>query len=253
MATVLIDRPHRKNALRPQDLAVLVAELDAVDRDPGIRAVLLGGADGVLCAGGDLSGDIAEGPAATLRYLSEFHRLLRAVLGMIVPVVVVLEGAAVGAGASLALGADICVADPESRIALPFVHRGIVADSGLGLLLARQIGMARTKVLLLGGRAVGAERALELGLVAEVDPDPWAAARRWADELAAGPPVATASIKRLVNQAVLADLDPYLAHELAAASASMGTDEPDEGIAAFLEKRPPDFSRSHHGGGGRRG
>jgi len=247
VATVVIDRPDRRNALRPQDIAVLVAELDAVDRDQGVRAVVLGGAGGVLCAGGDLAGDVAEGPAGAVRYLSEFHRLLRSLLQMIVPVVVVLEGAAVGAGASLALAADVCVADPQSRIALPFVHRGIVADSGLGLLLARQIGLARTKVLLLGGRPLSAERAVELGLIAEVDPDPWGAARRWAGELAAGPPVATASIKRLVNQAVLADLEPYLAHELAAASASMGTDEPGEGIAAFLEKRPPDFSGSHHG------
>lgn len=247
VATVRIDRPARRNALRPQDVAELVAALEAVDRDDGVRAVVLGGTGGVLCAGGDLGGDIAEGPAGTLRYLSEFQRLLRVLIGMIAPVVVVLEGAAVGAGASLALAADVCVAAPGSRIALPFVRRGIVVDSGVGLLLARQLGMARAKALLLGGGDVTAADAVELGLVAAMDDDPWGAARRWADDLAAGPPVAIASIKRLVNQAVLADLGPYLAHELAAASASMGTAEPAEGIAAYLEKRKPDFSGSHHG------
>ncbi|HEX3947670.1 MAG TPA: enoyl-CoA hydratase-related protein [Acidimicrobiales bacterium] len=250
VAVVLIDRPARRNALRPQDVAALVAALDTLDRDAGVRAVLLGGSGGTLCAGGDLADDVASGPAAAVRYLSEFHRLLRSLVDMIAPVVVVLEGAAVGAGSSLALAADVCIAAPDSRIALPFVHRGLVADSGVGLLLARQLGLARAKALLLGGRAVGAEQAEALGLVAAVDADPWAAGRRWADELAAGPPVAIASIKRLLNQAVLGDLGPYLAQELAAASASMGTGEPDEGITAFLEKRPPDFNGAAARSGG---
>lgn len=251
MATVLIDRPARRNALRPQDVAALVATLHALDRDSGVRAVLLGGAGGCLCAGGDLADDVAVGPGSALRHSSEYHRLLRAMVDMIAPVVVVLEGAAVGAGVSLALAADICVAAPDSRLALPFVHRGLVVDSGVGLLLVRQVGLARAKAILLGGRAIAADRAEALGLVAEVDPDPWAAARRWAEELAAGPPVAIAAIKRLVNQAALADLGPYLAHETAAASASMGTAEPVEGIAAFLEKRPPDFSVADGTGSGR--
>jgi enoyl-CoA hydratase/carnithine racemase len=242
VATVVLDRPHRRNALRPVDVAFLVDQLAALDRNEAVRAVVLGGAGGSLCAGGDLVGDIASGPASVPRYLGEFHRLLRSVVGMIGPVVVVLEGAAVGAGASLALAADICIAAPDSRIALPFVQRGIIADSGVGLLLAQQVGLARAKALLFAGCSITADRAEQLGLILAVHADPWAEARRWAAELAAGPVVAISSMKRLLNEAVLGDLDRYLGHEMAAASSVMGTDEPVEGIAAYLEKRRPDFT-----------
>jgi 2-(1,2-epoxy-1,2-dihydrophenyl)acetyl-CoA isomerase len=242
VATVRIDRPERRNALRPEDVALLTDALTALDREGAARAVVLGGTGGWLCAGGDLSdGQTADGPVASDAMVGGFQRLLRVLLEVSVPVVVVLEGAAVGAGAALALAADVCVAAPTAKISLPWIARGLVPDMGVAYLLTTRLGPMTAKRLLLGGGSLPAADALAAGLVTEVADEPWAPARAWADRLAAGPRYATTLTKRLVNAAAYGGLDAYLAVERSSMAAVLGTDEPSEGIRAFDERRPPVF------------
>lgn len=241
VATVRIARPQKRNALRPRDVIELIDVLLAMDRDAAVRCVLLGGEGGWLCAGGDLTEDVAVTPQDAEAQQREYQRLLRTVLGLRVPVVVVLEGAAVGAGAALALAADVCVGATGSRIMVPWISRGLVPDTGVAFLLARQLGPARAKACLLTGGAISAEQAVDWGLIVETADDAWTAAELWAERLAAGPPVATMLTKRLVNSAALGDLDAYLDLERSSVSAALGTTEPAEGIAAFVERRLPDF------------
>jgi 2-(1,2-epoxy-1,2-dihydrophenyl)acetyl-CoA isomerase len=205
---------------------------------------MLGGAGGWLCAGGDLSEDAAETRDDAAVQSEQYQSAIRTVLSIDVPVVVVLEGAAVGAGAAFALAGDVCVAAPDSRISVPWITRGLVPDTGVAFFLARQVGAARAKACLLAGGVITAAQAVEWGLIAEVHDDVWMAAQAWADRLAAGPPVATMLTKRLLNRALFDGLDGYLAHEQAAMVEVFGSAEPAEGFAAFLEKRPPNFGGS---------
>jgi enoyl-CoA hydratase/carnithine racemase len=242
VAVVRIDRPERRNALRPVDCAELTDALTSIERARTARAVLLGGSGGWLCAGGDISdGETADGVVASDVMVGSFQRLLKALLAVSAPVVVVLEGAAVGAGAALALAADVCVAAPTAKISLPWIARGLVPDMGVGYLLTRQLGPMGAKRLLLAGGSLPAAEAAAAGLVTEVADDAWAVARGWAERLAAGPAYATALTKRLVDAAAYGDLDAYLAVERSSMAAVLGTAEPAEGLAAFAERRPPVF------------
>jgi 2-(1,2-epoxy-1,2-dihydrophenyl)acetyl-CoA isomerase len=241
VATVRINRPEKRNALRARDAVELASVLAALDRDPDVRCVLLGGTGGWLCAGGDLSEGTAETPDDAALQIEQYQSAMRAVLAARAPVVVVLEGAAVGAGAAFALAADVCVAAPDSRITVPWITRGLVPDMGVAFFLARQVGAARAKACLLAGGAISAPQAVEWGLVAGVHDDVWVAAHEWADRLAAGPPVATTLTKRLLNHALFDGLDDYLALEQASMAEVFASSEPAEGFAAFLEKRAPNF------------
>ncbi|MEO5837620.1 MAG: enoyl-CoA hydratase-related protein [Acidimicrobiales bacterium] len=241
VATVRINRPARRNALRAGDAALLAETLAGVTDDANVRVVILGGVDGWLCAGGDLAEDVADGPSAADRRLGQFQRLLGVVLELSVPVVVVFEGAAVGAGAALALAGDVCIAAPGARLILPWVPRGMVPDMGVAFLLARQLGPSRAKRLLFAGESITAGDAEQHGLVTAVSDDPWGTAHTWAQRLATGPRFALTLTKRLVNAASFGSLDDYLALERSSMAAALGTNEPAEGIAAFIARRDPVF------------
>ena len=244
VATVRINRPEKRNALRATDAVELADALDALDRDPIVRCVLLGGTGGWLCAGGDLSDDAAVTTDDAALQIVQYQSAMRALLAVHVPVVVVLEGAAVGAGAAFALAADVCVAAPDSRITVPWITRGLVPDTGVAFFLARQIGAARAKACLLAGGAITATQAVEWGLIAGMHDDVWVAAQEWAERLAGGPPIATMLTKRLLNHALFEGLDDYLALERSAMADVFASTEPAEGFAAFIEKRPPRFDGS---------
>jgi 2-(1,2-epoxy-1,2-dihydrophenyl)acetyl-CoA isomerase len=238
---VRINRPSRRNALREQDARHLADVLRGIDATGTARVVVLGGVGGWLCAGGDLADGVADGQVSSDRMVGQFQALLRTVLELSVPVVVVLEGAAVGAGAAFALAADVCIAHPDARIVLPWVARGLVPDMGVAFLLARQLGAAKTKRLLYGSSTLAAADAVDCGLITATAEEPWAAASAEAATLANGPRFALASTKRLVNAAAFGSFDAYLAVERASMAAALGTPEPAEGIAAFLERRAPVF------------
>ena len=159
------------------------------------------------------------------------------------PVLAVVNGPAVGAGMNLALGCDLRIASERAVFGQVFVKRGLHPDWGGTFLLPRLVGPAKACELIFGGDMIGAQEALALGLVNRLVPhDELAgAAAKWAETLAAGPPVAIGLAKRAIYRNQEADLASALEYEAYAQGVVWGTEDAGEGIRAFLEKRPANF------------
>ncbi|MCI4349748.1 MAG: enoyl-CoA hydratase-related protein [Thermoplasmata archaeon] len=248
VAEIRIDRPERRNALDFESLQALRVALQAVALDEAIRAVILTGAGGAFCAGGDV---VAMEEARTNGDLPRyFHELtgeqelaVREILTMRKPVVAALPGVAAGGGLSLALAADWRIASEEAFLVPAFPALGAVPDGGLTYLLPHYLGVGLAQELLFSKTRVSAERARELGLVHEVVPGaalPERAATK-ARELAAGPTFAYSWVKRLMVSAFSGGLEAQLALERRGAVEAARGPELAEGIRAFHEKRPAVF------------
>jgi 2-(1,2-epoxy-1,2-dihydrophenyl)acetyl-CoA isomerase len=241
--TLTLNRPDALNALNADLRAALLAALKAAARDDGVRAVILTGAGRGFCAGADLRG--GSGEREFRRVLAaEYNPLIEAVRAHPKPVVAAVNGAAAGAGMSLALAADLVVAAEGVRFVPAFAKIGLVPDSGLARTLVRAVGRHRAFEILLGERHVHAEEAHELGLVAAVVPPDMLVetSRALARRLASGPTRGIGLTKRLLNAAEDATLGEALGAEAALQELAGRTDDHAEGVAAFTEKRDPDFS-----------
>jgi enoyl-CoA hydratase/carnithine racemase len=219
----------------------LTAALEAALADGDVRAVVLAGAGGVFCAGGDVSLPLVGDPAEGRARMQGHQRIVRLLAEAEKPLVAAVEGWASGGGAGIGLLCDTIVAGTSARLGFPFLRGGLVPDYALALTLARRVGAGRARQLLLYGRSVDGARALELGLVDEVVDDELvqATAVERARELAAQPPHALALTKRLLARGT--PLEGVLELELMAQSLSYLSPERAEGRAAFLEKRTPTF------------
>jgi 2-(1,2-epoxy-1,2-dihydrophenyl)acetyl-CoA isomerase len=249
VATLTLDRPDRLNALVPEMREGFEEALEKA-AEPGVKALFLRGAGRAFCAGGDI-GWIAK--ALAEERWAELEGLLD--LGIAVahglatlpkPVVAVVQGPAAGAGMSLALCADLRLAAPDAAFSMAFVKIGLHPDWGGSVMLSRLLNPALAGELMMTGEAVGAERALALGLVNRVAPADQldAAAEDLARRLAAGPSETFARIKAtlLRNQGLDAEsLRARLVAEGAQMKAAMRHPDATEGLAAFLEKRAPRF------------
>jgi len=246
--TITIDRPDRRNALDTPSMRELRLALEAAALDPSVRAVVLTGAGGAFCAGGDVA--TMEEHRASGRLAELFHELtgeqelsVRAVVGMEKPVVAALPGVAAGGGLSLALAADWRVAAEEAVLVPAFPGLGAVPDGGLTYFLPHFLGIGLAQELLFTNAKVPAARARELGLVHEVCPAGELAARAAARarELADGPTFAYGRTKHLLESAFHESLASQMVLERrGAVEAAQGTELP-EGIRAFREKRKPKF------------
>lgn len=242
VAAITLDRPERLNSLN----AAMRAELmDALARAPReARAVVLTGAGRAFSAGQDL-GEAASFSELNLERLlsEEYEPLIRLVSDCPVPVIAAVNGAAAGAGANLALAADIVVAARSASFLQAFARIGLVPDAGGTWRLPRLVGMARAKGLCLLAEPLPAERAAEWGLIWEaVDDD--ALHDRAADiaaRLAAGPTVAYRLTREALGQSTGNDLEAQLALEARLQGEAAATRDFMEGVAAFLENRPPRF------------
>ncbi len=250
LATIRLTRPGAGNAID----VVLVEDLyEAVFRaaaDPGVRAVLLCGAGRSLSNGGDLAmlGALPPGELPLrLRQMTDlYHRALERLASMDAPVVCAVQGAAAGGGLGLVHAADVVIAAEDSKFALGYAAIGLASDGGNTWYLPRLVGMRRAQQLLLLNRVLTGADALDWGLVTEVVPADTVEdrAREIAQRLAAGPTQALGRIKRLLRGSWTADLPGQLSAETAEMSAAGASADASEGIAAFLERRPPGF----HGG-----
>lgn len=242
IAVIRLNRPARLNALTPDMLACFLARLETalIDR---AKLILFTGVGRAFCAGADLAGDglIDNDPGATLE--QAYHPLFRRLAEIDIPLVSVINGPAVGAGAALALAADISVMARSAYLQFGFVNVGLVPDSGVSWLLAHSVGRVRALELVLLGEAVPAGRAAAMGLVTRVADDAhcfgegMAIARR----LAAGPSVALGLIRRQISAALDMGHDETMALEAANARHAGTTADFAEGVAAFREKRHPLF------------
>ena len=243
VATITLNRPDALNALNAPMRRELLAAIKAAGRDAAIRAIVITGAGRGFCAGADLRG--GSGERQFRRVLTdEYNPLIEAIRGVPKPVVGSVNGVAAGAGVSLALAADLVIASADARFVPAFNRIALVPDSGLARTLVRGLGRHRALEILIGERDLTADQAHEAGLVAAVVP-----AERLATEtqalaarLASGPTGAIGLTKRLLNAAEDATLAESLTAEAALQEvAGRGADHA-EGVAAFAEKREPEFS-----------
>ena len=235
----------RRGALSP-DLYAAIGDAMAKAADPRIRAVLITSEGGFFCAGGDLNVLIER------RSLSEpdrrdkvdlLHDLVRAIRACPVPVIASVEGGAAGAGLSLALACDLIVAAEGAKFTAAYVRAGLVPDGGLTASLSRTLPRPLAMEMCLLARPVTAERMADLGAVNTVVPagQADAHAQLLADALALGPRDAQSVIRGLVASAYETTEAAQLDAERNAMARAAGGPEAAEGIAAFLEKRKPEF------------
>ncbi|GAB2658916.1 enoyl-CoA hydratase/isomerase family protein [Nocardia goodfellowii] len=239
--TLTLNRPRRKNAVTWEMWARLRDALIAAGDDPGVRVLVLTGAGGAFCSGADVSVLTAGHPARKMRLLSQVALQLQE---LPMPAIAKVNGVAVGAGWNLALGCDLVVATPESTFAQIFARRGLSVDLGGSWLLPKLVGLQQAKRLALLADTIDAAQARELNLVTWVVPGQEidGFVDDLATRLAAGPPVALAQTKALLNEGAGGDLRTALAAEARAQGVNFATADAPEAFAAFTEKREPRFS-----------
>lgn len=247
LARLTLNRPDAGNAV---DLA-LARELSdatiACSEDRTVRAVLLTGAGRNFCVGGDLRSFTTRGDGlpAHLREITMYlHAAVSRLARLGAPVVVAVQGSAAGAGMSLACGGDLVVVGPSSRFILAYTRIGLSPDGGASWLLPRLVGLRRSLDLALTNRPLTGEEAVSWGVATTMVGDDEIAreAERLAVELANGPTAAFGVTKRLLHDSADTTLETQLEHESTALAESAGTSDGREGIAAFLEKRPPRYT-----------
>lgn len=242
IAILALDRADKRNALNAELRRDLIAAVTAALADETVRAIVITGAGGHFCAGGDIDSMDGLTPKTGRARMKDGQRLVRLLYECEKPVVAAVEGFAVGAGAGLALLADSIVVAEGATIGFPFFRVGLVPDYALLHTLPRRVGGAKARDLLLFGRMAGAADAVAIGLADHLAPKGGAVARatELARELAAMPPHAFDLAKRQLALAPLS-FEAALEAEAMAQSLSFLSDESAEGRAAFREKRAPKF------------
>ena len=237
-----LNRPEKLNAITGELLDALYAALKEGEEDREVRALLLTGAGRAFSAGQDLTefGDRKPDYEAHLR---RYNRVVEALSGLEKPLVVAVNGVATGAGMSLALWGYLRLAAVGASFTTAFVRIGLVPDSGLSFLLPRLVGLAKAQELLLLSPRLSAEEALALGLVHRVVPAEklMEEALSLAKELAQGPTRAYALTKKLLLETYRLSLTEALALEAVLQGQAGQTQDHEEGVRAFREKRPPRF------------
>ncbi|MGE0152693.1 MAG: enoyl-CoA hydratase-related protein [Reyranellaceae bacterium] len=247
LATVTLNRPERLNAFNRQLLVDLRDAWARIADDAGIRAVLLTGAGRGFCAGADLAAAAQEqsaGPRDAGAILEEFYNpMILKMRGLGKPIVAAVNGPAAGAGMSLALASDIVVAGKSATFLQAFARIGLMPDAGSTWFLPRLVGDARARALAMLAPQLNAEQGLQLGLVWQVVDDAalLGEARRIALQLAEGPSLAFAGMKRTIGAAWGNDLAQGLALEREVQSRLSGSDDFAEGVQAFLQKRKANY------------
>ena len=245
VATLTLDRPDALNSLTVPLKEELLATFRRLARDREVRAVVLTGAGRAFCAGQDLRERLEPGAAPLATELRErYNPLILAMRTIEKPIVGAINGVAAGAGAALAFACDIRIAAEGAIFVLAFGRVGLVPDSGATWFLPRLVGGAKAAELAFIGESLSAADAERFGLVAGVVPAESLLdeARALAIRLAAGAPRALALTKRALNRSWDATLEESLEYEAYLQGIAGATDDHREGLAAFVEKRPPRFS-----------
>ena len=241
IATVLLNRPRQLNALSDELMDLLVATLTELDRDPAVKAIVLGGSERAFAAGADI-GELARSSAIDLYYQRRVERW-DAIKGLWKPLIAAVSGFCLGGGCELAMSCDLIVASETAEFGQPETALGIIPGAGGTQRLTRAVGKAVAMDVILSGRRLTAREALHFGLVARVvAKEAWLTeAQRVAREIATKGPVATRIAKEQVNRAYEGSLSLGLELERRALYLSFASEDAKEGLTAFVEKRPPDF------------
>jgi 2-(1,2-epoxy-1,2-dihydrophenyl)acetyl-CoA isomerase len=243
---VTMNRPERKNAANGKMLTELRATFEEVEDNPDERCLVLTGAGGAFCSGADLSDPSGPATDPTRSGLARMRRLGDVALALhhvTKPTIAKVDGFAVGAGLSLALGCDLVVCSDRAKLSMIFSRRGLALDNGASWLLPRLVGMARAKEIALFGGMWSGEEAAAIGLVNRVLPlhQLDAFVDDWARTLAAGPPLALSMTKTLLHASSMASMEQAVEDEARCQALNFSTKDTAEAMAAFAEKREPVF------------
>jgi 2-(1,2-epoxy-1,2-dihydrophenyl)acetyl-CoA isomerase len=245
VATVTLNRPDKLNAFNETMHMELAQILDRIELDRAIRAVLLTGSGRGFCSGQDLSDRVGVNNLDLGDTLDRLYNpLIRRLKNLNRPVVCAVNGVAAGAGANLALACDIVLAAKSASFVQAFIKIGLIPDVGGSYALPRLVGRARAMGLAMLGDSIDGEKAAEWGLVWQAydDDDLLPKATEMARHLAKQPTVALGLIKRAINEGSTNDLDQQLDLERELQREAGRTDDFKEGVAAFMERRPAQFT-----------
>src|SRR5216117_1397077 len=246
IATLTLNRPDARNALDLVMRGELLSALDEVEADPQARVVILTGAGGHFCAGGDVKTMRTKGQTAAdgRRRVESLNRMVQRLVEFPRPVIAMVDGFAVGAGCNLALCCDLIIASERAKFGEVFAKIGLVPDGGGSWLLSRVVGLARAKELIFTADIIDAAEAARIGLVNRVVPatELMATTRALAEKIAAGPPAVLKMAKHMVNRAATSDLAAALDLEAFSQGIAISSEDHQEGLAAFFEKRPAKFT-----------
>ena len=242
---LMLNQPERRNALSIPLRAALIERLEAAQADETCRAIIITGAGGHFCAGGDITSMADITGVAGRRRMAQVHRLVRLIVGCEKPVIAAVEGHAIGAGLSLAAICDIVVASQTAKFTCSFNRIGLVPDVGAAWSLPLRMGMGRAKFAMMTGRSLTAAEAERWGLAEMVVPagEAEGAAMALGGELATRSPLSNGFAKALLAR-MPRDLDEMLRAEADAQAILYASEDLKEGRAAFLERREPEF-RGH--------
>jgi len=251
-AIMRFNRPERMNAITYEMLREIEEAAREADGDSRVRAVVVTGAGRAFSAGTDLQQLSKQPPAAGRaesygRAYGDETPAPWTFPSIRKPVIAAVNGAAIGLGAEFTLQCDLRIAGESARFGWVFVHRGLVPDTAAGTwLLARIVGLQQAAYLLYSGEIIGAERAKELGYVLDVVPDAALMDRALAlaSAVSQGAPGATAQVKRLLYRGLVRDPMDHLADSTATITGLFRSQDFAEGVRAFLERRPPEWTGS---------
>jgi enoyl-CoA hydratase len=241
IAVVLLNRPDALNALSDELMDELVTTLGELDRDETVRAIVLGGDARAFGAGADI-GELAQAGAIDLYYQRRVERW-DAIRGLWTPLVAAVSGFCLGGGCELAMSCDLIVASETAEFGQPETGLGIIPGAGGTQRLTRAVGKALAMDVILSGRRLSAREALQAGLVARVVArEAWLdEAKRVAHEIAEKGPVATRLAKESVDRAYETTLGAGLEAERRALYLAFASEDAEEGLTAFTERRKPEF------------
>lgn len=243
VAVLTVNRPEKRNALNAATRGELLAHLDELKKDPSVRAVVLTGAgDKAFIAGADIGEFAGRSPVDQFRAMLT-SPIYSAVDAFPKPVIAAINGYCLGGGCELAMACDIRIAADTAKLGQPEINLGIIPGGGATQRLPRLVGLGNAFKLLYTGEPIDATEALRIGLVDEVVPAAqlMSRVRELAEKIASKSPVALELIKWAVRASVRTSLDEGLRHETTLFGLAFSSEDKEEGVRAFLEKRPPVF------------
>lgn len=246
VATVTLNRPDARNALTVPMKQALRALIPALGDDPDVGCVLLTGAGGAFCAGGDTK-VMAEGPPPEreprVRILKREHEIPAAIHRLAKPVIAALSGPAAGAGFALALSCDLRILAESAFVTTAYARLGLSGDYGASWFLTQLVGTAKARELFFTSARLDAQECLALGVANRLVPDAELEreATALARQIAAGPPIALRYMKENLNRALSEGLEACLDTEAERMVAGAFTEDYVEAVKAFTQKRKPEF------------
>jgi enoyl-CoA hydratase/3-hydroxyacyl-CoA dehydrogenase len=243
IAWIILNRPEKLNAINPKMLEELSRALDELEEDPDIRVVIVKGSGRAFSAGADVTAFAGINPILAVKASRKFQELTLKMQFYTKPVIAAIHGYALGGGLELALSADFRIASEDAMLGQPEINLGFIPGAGATQRLARIVGPARAKELIMTGDLIPAVEAYKMGLVNKVvKPEALdGEARSLAMKLADKPPLALMAAKLAVDMGLEAGLWPGLAMESQLFGILFSTEDVIEGVTAFLEKRRPKF------------